>query len=146
MRKIISIKTEKQFTDITELVQKAVTKSGISKGIVNVFTRHTTCGIKIMEDELLSFADILTFMDNIIPNNRKYNHDLVGIREVPPDERVNGCSHVRMLFFPSNITIPVDDFGLMLGEWQHIFLVEMDWDMPFRDRTIVVTVIPIMDA
>jgi len=142
MRKIISIKTEKQFTDITEIVQDAINESGITEGIAHIFARHTTCGIKIMENEILSFADILSFMDSVAPVDRKYNHDRVAIRDVPPDERINGCSHVRMLFFSSSETIPIGNGKMLLGEWQRIFLVEMDWGMPFRNRTIIITTIP----
>ena len=145
MRKTITIKTEKQFIDITKIVQDTVKESNIKEGLVHVFAKHTTCGIKIMEDEILSFSDIISFLDSVAPLDGKYRHNLIAIRDVPPDERINGCSHVRMLFFPSSETIPVSNGRLMLGKWQRIFLVEMDWDMPFRDRTIIVTVIPVGD-
>lgn len=140
MRKLITIKTHKQFTDITDILTTIVKDFGGSSGLINVFVCHTTCGLSILEDELLSLSDILDFLDNIIPIGKKYRHDCIGIRDVPVDERVNGVSHVRMLLFSSSITIPFNNNGLCFGKWQRVFLVEMDWCVPFRDREIVITV------
>lgn len=134
------VKTEKQFTDITSQVNTFLT--GLRSGVVNVFVKHTTCGLSILEDELLSLSDILDFLDTVIPYTKRYRHDCVGIRDVPSDERINGVSHVRMLLFPSSITIPFNIDGLCLGKWQHLFLVEMDWCVPFRERDVLVSIIP----
>lgn len=140
--KNLNIKTYKQFTDITTLVNASISRSSVTNGIVNVFSKHTTCGLCILENELLSLSDILDFLDTFIPATKKYRHDCVGIRDVPVDERVNGVSHVRMLLFPSSLSVPFDKDGLCFGKWQRLFLVEMDWCTPFRERTILLNIIP----
>ena len=42
------------------------------------------------------------------------------------------------MFFASDVTIPVEDGKMMLGQWQTVFLVEFD---PVRDREIIITYI-----
>ncbi|MBS3992784.1 MAG: secondary thiamine-phosphate synthase enzyme YjbQ [Bacteroidetes bacterium] len=136
-RKTIIIKTEKQFTPLNELISDFVKdKKGI--GQVHIFVRHSTCGIKIIENEILLLADINNYLEEIAPRNKIYMHDKIEIRDVPIDERINGFSHIRQLQFPTSETIPVQDGKPMLGQWQTVFLVEFD---PIRDREIVFTYI-----
>jgi len=148
MKKILKMdKTDKLFTNITDTVQNFAQEWGES-GIVNVFSCHTTCCIALLEDELLHKVDIRFFLDKVAPiwkepegdhKNIKYLHDLISLRnDVPADERVNGHSHVRSLFFNSSETIPVDDGKLLLGRWKNIFVVELDSG---RQREIILTFI-----
>jgi len=141
-REYLNFDTVKRFTDITEQVKGVVDRSGIHNGVCSVFSCHTTCGVKILENELLSLADIMTFLEKTVPEGDGvvYQHDRIGLRNVPVDERVNAASHVRMLFFPSSESIPLVDGGLLLGCWQTVFLVEMDYGVPFRSRRLCVTV------
>ena len=147
MKKTIKIKTDKLFTDITEEVSKHAQEWGKS-GIVNVYWKHTTFCIWCAENELLHKVDVRFFLDKIAPQfknpegdhqNIKYLHDLISLRgDVPADERVNGHSHIRSLFFNSSETIPVDSGKLILGEWKKIFGIELD---PERSREDICTFI-----
>jgi thiamine phosphate synthase YjbQ (UPF0047 family) len=122
MRKIIKIKTDKLFTDITEEVAKFSRQWGKS-GVVNIFSKHTTFCIWCTENEILHKTDVRFFLDKIAPRwkspegdhqNIKYLHDLISLRdEAPSDERINGHSHVRSLFFNSSETIPVEKGKLL---------------------------------
>lgn len=147
-KKILKINTDKLFTNITKEVLAFCNEEGAQSGLINVFSKHTTCCVKILEDELLHKADVRFFLDKIAPKwkepegdqkNIKYLHDLISLRDdCPPDEPINGHSHIRSLFFNSSETIPLIDGKLMLGEWQSIFIVELD---PCRDREILLTFI-----
>lgn len=148
MRKTLSFKnTDKLFTNITKEVQDFCLEWGKS-GIVNVFSKHSTCCIILLEDELLHKVDVRFFLDKLVPKwkdpegdhkNIKYLHDLISLRnDVPEDERVNGHSHIRSLFFNSSETIPVIEGELVLGKWKQIFMVELD---PGRDRELLCTAI-----
>ena len=55
---------------------------------------------------------------------------------MPQDERVNGHSHIRSLFFNSSETIPVENGKLILGKYKKVFGIELD---PIRDREIICT-------
>lgn len=146
-RKIHFKKTDKMFTNITEQISD-ISKEWGKSGIVNIFSKHTTCCIFLLEDEILHKADVRFFLDKMAPKwkqpegdhrNIKYLHDLISLRDdVPEDERINGHSHIRSLFFNSSETVPVSDGDLILGEWKSIFLIELD---PGRDREIICTFI-----
>ena len=62
MKKIINIKTDKLFTNITPQVNKFA-KEWSKSGIVNVFSKHTTLCIWCAEDELLHKTDVRFFLD-----------------------------------------------------------------------------------
>ncbi len=134
-RKEVFIKTEKQFISLKNIIEMFV-KDEKGIGIVNVFVAHTTCAIKIMEGELLLLSDVNSYLEKTWPSNGDYRHDYIGIRNVPVNERVNGFSHMRQLFFSCEANIPTVDGKLMLGEWQDVFLVEFD---PIRDRKIILS-------
>ena len=99
-----------------------------------------------MEDELLHHVDVRFFLDNLVPKskpaegphgNSKYLHDMISLRDgVGPEERINGHSHVRSLFFPGSTSIPVQNGKLLLGEWKKVFFVELD---PVRSREVYLT-------
>lgn len=134
-RLCIKIKTDKQFTSLNDIINDFI-KGEKGIGCVNVFVAHTTCAIKVLEGELLLLGDINNFLDKTFPKDGKYMHDIIEIRDVPIEERINGFSHMRQLFFSSNITVPVENGKMMLGEWQTVFLIEFD---PIRDRDLVIT-------
>ena len=140
-RKSINIITEKEFTDITNSVQKIVDKYSIVDGVIFINTLHTTCGLKIMENEILSLFDIDSFLNEIVPINKDYAHDKIHLRQVPIDERINARSHIKVLFFNTNLNIQIINGKLNLGEWQRIMLVEMDCNLPSRERNIVITLL-----
>lgn len=145
-RKILKMKTGKLFTNITKEVVEFCNIQEVKEGIICIFSKHTTCCVKILEDELFHKADVRFFLDKIAPKwkepegdhkNIKYLHDLISLREdCPLDEPINGHSHIRSLFFNSSETIPVIDGSPILGKWQSIFVVELD---PTRDREISLT-------
>ena len=57
MKKIIKIKTDKLFTDITSTVS-GFAADWAKDGIVNIFSKHTTCCIWCTEDEFLHKLDV----------------------------------------------------------------------------------------
>ena len=143
---ILKFETDKMFTDITDDVQAMVPKN--FQGLVNVYSPHTTCSVWQTENELLHLVDVRFFLDNVVPyakdpegshKNVKYLHDLISLRaDTPADERINGHSHVRSLFFNSSENIPIKDSKLLLGKWKRIFFVELD---PTRKRELIITFI-----
>ncbi len=142
MIKYIEIETDKLFTNITEEIASFASEWGRT-GIVNIFSPHTTMCIWLTEDETLHHADVRFFLDSSVPKtkspeglqkNTKYLHDMISIRQdVPAEERINGHSHIRSLFFNSSETVPVNKGELTLGEWKNIFAIELD---PIRKRKL----------
>lgn len=131
----VVINTEKQFTPLNDYIHDFI-KGKSGSGMVNIFVAHTTCAVKVLEGELLLLADINNYLDKCFPKEGNYMHDKIEIRDVPLTERVNGFAHLRQLFFSSDVTIPVEDGKMVLGQWQTVYLVEFD---PIRDRDIIIT-------
>ena len=130
----MNIKTKGIFTMIT--VQVSLEIPNNFNGLVNIFSRHTTCGVRILENETLLMTDYQRFLEKQAPLDSFYAHNIIEARDVPPDERINGHSHIRTLFFPTSETIPVKNGKMLLGKWQDIFLVDLD---PSREREIIIT-------
>ena len=124
-----------ELIDITGKVKEIVkskTKNKIGNldsGICVVFTRHTTSGLIINENEAGLKNDILALLNELIPEGRGYLHDKI-------DD--NAHAHLRAVVLGSSVTIPIENGGLTLGTWQSIFFVECDGP---RRREVYVTVI-----
>ena len=142
----LKFKTDKMFTDITDQIEAILPKK--FEGLVNVYSPHTTCCIWQTENEILHLVDVRFFLDKQVPyvkqpegehRNVKYLHDMMSLRpEVPEDEKINGHSHIRSMFFNSSENIPVKDNKLLVGKWKRLFFVELD---PVRERELIVTFI-----
>ncbi|MCK4476306.1 MAG: secondary thiamine-phosphate synthase enzyme YjbQ [Methanophagales archaeon] len=127
----IETRQSTELIDITGKVKEIVkSKSGdVDSGICVVFTKHTTSGIIINENETGLKSDILALLNELIPKGKGYLHDRI-------DD--NAHSHLRSVVLGSSVTIPIEKGGLALGTWQSIFFVECDGP---RRRDVYVKVI-----
>jgi secondary thiamine-phosphate synthase enzyme len=123
-----------EFHDVTIHVLQAVKKSKLADGMVLVFTPHTTCSIKLNENEKNLVQDMTAFLEQRAPTKGKYGHDVD-----PIDGRKNAHSHLKSLILNSSETIPLRNGELLLGGWQKIFFVELDG--PREKREIVVQIL-----
>ena len=124
-------KGDGEIIDITPKVQKQLTESDISGGIVTVFVKHSTCGITTVEYEPGLIEDLGKLWERIAPKNIPYAHDAHW-------GDGNGYAHVRASLLGASLTVPFVDKKLALGTWQQIILV--DFDNRPRNRTVVVQV------
>ncbi|NAS88450.1 hypothetical protein C4E24_01740 [ANME-1 cluster archaeon AG-394-G21] len=113
----IQTKGNSEVMDITGEVKGIVKRKGVDSGICVVFTRHTTTGITINENESGLKRDILTFLNELIPKSGGYAHDRIDN---------NAHSHLRSVVLGSSVTIPVEGGDLALGTWQGILFIECD--------------------
>lgn len=101
-------------------------------GILNLFIKHTSCGITINENADPSVrVDFENIMNVLIPENQVYyTHILEGSDDMP--------AHVKSSLFNVSLSIPITDHKMNLGIWQGIYLCE------FRnnggDRNIIATI------
>ena len=118
--------------EITDEVDKIVTRSKIATGTATVFVRHTSCSLVIMENAApAARRDLENFFERLVPEDADYEHDDEG-----PDD---STSHIRMALTRTSEVIPITDSKLQLGTWQGIFLFEHR--RAAHHRKIVVTVI-----
>ena len=127
-----------QFLDITDEVAELVRVAGLREGVANVFSRHTTAAVCIQEAEPLLLEDLREFLERSAPIEAHYRHNDFRVRTVHmhDDESPNGHAHCQQLMLGSSESIPVVDGELLLGQWQRIFLVELDGPRATREVII----------
>ncbi len=129
---VLRIRTQKrwEFRDISREVQRVVEDSGIRRGIVVVYSPHTTAGLTVNEHADPAVAeDIGSTLEDLVPRNRPYRH-LEG----------NADSHVKTTLVGPSLSLIVEDGRIQLGRWQGIFFCEFDGP---RERQVWVQVVPV---
>jgi secondary thiamine-phosphate synthase enzyme len=128
-----------QFVDFTQQLAEVVHASGIRTGFVNVQTRHTTTAVMVNENEPLLQEDMREILERLAPQGRAYRHDDFTIRTVNlcPGEDKNGHSHCKAMFLRTSVILNVAQRELQLGQWQRVFLIELDRG---KKRTVSVVV------
>ncbi|HWQ35803.1 MAG TPA: secondary thiamine-phosphate synthase enzyme YjbQ [Blastocatellia bacterium] len=136
---LIRLETQEclEFIDLTDEIIALVQSSGISHGMVNVQTQHTTAAIIVNEDEPLLLEDLRRTLEQMAPRSVAYRHDDFSIRtaNLTPDEKPNGHAHCKALFLRSSETLNIVGGRPELGRWQRLFFVELDCA---RERTVSV--------
>ncbi|MEO1857154.1 MAG: secondary thiamine-phosphate synthase enzyme YjbQ [Rubritalea sp.] len=118
--------------EISHEVEKLVSLSAIRSGTVTVFVKHTSASLVLMENADPSARhDLQAFFDRLVPEDTHYfTHTYEGADDMP--------SHIRVALTRSSEVIPINEYRMMLGTWQGIFLFEHR-SAP-HSRRIVVTV------
>lgn len=131
---LLTIKSDDapQFIDITEAISDVVKESGVRNGNVLIYSTHTTCSIVINESEPLLLKDMAHFLERQAPKAAYYGHNDFAIRTVSvrPNECPNGHSHCQHLVLGTSENVPVIEGAMLMGEFQRIFLVELDEPKP----------------
>ena len=124
----VSSSSSPEFIDITDEVSGFLKASGISSGMLLVFSRHTTSAIVIQENEPLLLEDFKVMLESVSSKEASYRHNDFDVRTVHMHENEcpNGHSHCQHLVLGSSEMVPVIDGEMPLGEWQRIFMVELD--------------------
>jgi secondary thiamine-phosphate synthase enzyme len=103
---------------VTRPVEGIVAASGATVGQANIFLRHTSASLVIMENaDPTARADLHRFFDRLVPENEPWmEHTCEGPDDMP--------SHLRMVLTGCSLVIPILAGRLALGTWQGIFLFE----------------------
>lgn len=118
-----------EFLDITAKVQQIVKESGITSGIVVVYSPHTTAGLTVNEHaDPAVREDIADTLERLVPRSPSYRH-LEG----------NADSHVKTSMMGPSLALIVEQGRIQLGRWQGIFFCEFDGP---RRRSVWVQVVP----
>ena len=135
-----AIQTEKapQFIDITDDVLQAAKHAGIENGFAIVFTKHTTAAVRINENEPALLKDMELMLEQIAPARHDYAHNRYAHAFSNNGERPNGHAHCQQLILGTSEAVPIVEGRLIFGQWQRIFLVELDHG---REREVVVQIV-----
>jgi secondary thiamine-phosphate synthase enzyme len=120
-----------ELVDVTSEIQAALTKGGVTDGILVAYVPHTTAGITIQENADPDVQkDVLLALENAVPAHPargSYRH-----------AEGNSDAHVKASLVGSSATLIVHRGDLLLGTWQGVYLCEFDGP---RTRTVQLKVI-----
>jgi len=125
---VVTHKT-KEIVDITSEVSEAVGRSGISEGLVLVFTMHTTTGLYLNEREGGLVDDVEKVLCGLVPDGGSYRHDRVDN---------NAAGHIQSVLLSPSLTLPLARGSLDLGTWQSVLFAERDGP---RRRSVIVKIV-----
>jgi len=116
------------FIDITDKVKDFITKSQLKDGLVNIQILHTSAALIVNENEPLLIEDFKNNLEKTASKDLNYQHNNLNKRSVNicPDECINGHSHCQAIHLLVNATLNLINGKIQLGQWQRIFIVELD--------------------
>lgn len=102
----------------SEIIRTLPEIKKISKGMCQIFIRHTSASLTINENaDATVRKDFEMFFNKSIPeNDPDYRHRTEGPDDMP--------AHLKAALLGSSVLIPVTDGELALGQWQGIYLGE----------------------
>ena len=119
----IQTQSPTEFVDITKQVQKIVDEQKWSKGVLTVFSPHTTGGITLNENWDPDVQhDMLLKLNEVFPDDSRFQHN-----------EGNSHSHIKTSMCGNSAQVIVENGQLQLGRWQGIYFAE--WDGP-RSRQV----------
>jgi secondary thiamine-phosphate synthase enzyme len=128
----ISSTGENDIIDITEDVQKVVSRSGLKEGICLIFVAGSTGTLSTMEYENGLKQDFPRILARIAPKDQEYKHHLTWHDD-------NGRSHVKATLMGASLTVPFQNKKIIHGTWQQLVFIELDTQS--RRRNIIVQLV-----
>ena len=123
----VSSKQRNEMIDITEEIQKIVSKEEIKDGFAIIYVPHTTAGVTINEGADTDVQrDLVVNLKKIIPKSGDYKH-----------AEGNSDAHIKSSLIGPSQTVLINNNNLVLGTWQHIFFYEGDGP---RNRKVYVDI------
>jgi secondary thiamine-phosphate synthase enzyme len=117
--------------DITEEVRREVSGSGLTNGVVTLFTPSSTSALSTAEYESGVVHDLQELFDRLVPSDMDYRHNLRW-------GDGNGHAHARHALLGPSLTVPLVEGRMTLGTWQQIIF--LDFDNRARSRSLVVQI------
>jgi len=112
--------------EITDGVRNFVSESGVAAGLLTLFCRHTSASLLIQENAApAARRDLEAYFARLAPESASYEHDDEGPDDMP--------AHLRSALTSTQLSIPVQNGGMLLGTWQGIFLFEHRRSTPERE-------------
>ena len=110
----------RDYINITDRVQVAVTKSGIQEGLCLVNAMHITASVFINDDEQGLHGDFDKWLERLAPHapTSQYRHNDTG--------EDNADAHLKRQVMGREVVVAVTNGKLDFGPWEQIFYGEFD--------------------
>ena len=116
--------------EITNQIIEWVKINKVDQGQLNLFIKHTSASITIMENASPDVLDdINQFFLKLVPEDSSlYSHGYEGDDDMP--------AHIKYMLTQTSLTIPIKNKQLILGTWQGIYLFEHRYNAHSREITL----------
>jgi len=110
----------RDYLNITDRVQAAVTKSGVKDGLCLVNAMHITASVYINDDESGLLGDYDQWLEKLAPHapTSQYRHNDSG--------EDNADAHMKRQIMGREVVVAVTGGKLDLGPWEQVFYGEFD--------------------
>ena len=115
-----------------EIISNTPEIKNISKGLINIFLKHTSASLSINENVSPDVRrDMERHFNKMVPENAPYfEHKLEGADDMP--------AHLKTVILGNSLTIPVTKGQINLGTWQGIYLNEHRNNAHSRELVITI--------
>ena len=125
-------KTRRAFLNITQDIEKLVTKSGVKEGLCLVNAMHITASVFINDNESGLHHDYEKWLEELAPHEPidHYRHNDTG--------EVNADAHLKRQVMGREVVVAITNGELDFGPWETIFYGEFDGK---RNKRVLVKII-----
>ena len=125
-------KTRRAFLNITQDIEKLVTKSGVKEGLCLVNAMHITASVFINDNESGLHHDYEKWLEELAPHEPidHYHHNDTG--------EDNADAHLKRQVMGREVVIAITNGKLDFGPWETIFYGEFDGR---RNKRVLVKII-----
>ena len=104
--------------DITPDLETWVKEQIISNGLLTINIQHTSASLLINENY---DSDVLVDLENffsrlVLDGDRNFIHTTEGADDMP--------AHIRTALTQTNLSLPIQNKKILLGQWQGVFIFE----------------------
>jgi secondary thiamine-phosphate synthase enzyme len=117
-KKIILPKYNRGYHLITDIIKNEIGDMLPETGLLHLFIQHTSASIMINENfDPTVRTDLESAFNDIVKEDMPYyTHTIEGSDDMP--------AHIKSAMIGTDITIPVSNGKINLGQWQGIYLCE----------------------
>ena len=125
-------KSRRAFVNITQNVEKLVTKSGVKEGLCLVNAMHITASVFINDNESGLHHDYEKWLEELAPHEPidHYRHNDTG--------EDNADAHLKRQVMGREVVVAITNGELDFGPWETIFYGEFDGK---RNKRVLVKII-----
>ena len=115
----------RQLINITPHIEKAITKSGITEGILLCNAMHITASVFINDDESGLHHDFEKWLEQLAPEKpySRYQHN---------SYEDNADAHLKRTIMGREVVVAITNGSCDFGPWEQIFYGEFDGKRPKR--------------
>lgn len=119
-------KSRREYINITDQVEKLVTKSGVIEGLCLVNAMHITASVYVNDAESGLIQDFDDFLERLAPHEpiAHYRHNRTG--------EDNGDAHIKRTIMGREVVAAITGGKLDFGPWEQIYYAEFDGRRPKR--------------